>query len=143
MASSNIDLTSPEPSTRSIRSTSTTRSQSTSIPNAFNRLMGKQNPNPGELRDTCLRPTPVYNEDYNPYVVPRKDLPTQYNPYAFKQPLYDDRPGIVAHLPLNCTLAPPTKRPRTSWVWRVGYAINDSSKSQKTILMWHCKLCMY
>jgi hypothetical protein len=105
--------------------------------------MGKQNPNPEELRDTCLRPMPVYNEDYNLYVVPCKDLPTQYNPYTFKQPLYDDRPGIVAHLPLNCTLAPPTKRPRTSWVWRVGYAINDSSKSQKTILMWYCKFCMY
>ena len=84
MASSNIDLTSPEPSTRSTQSTSTTRSQSTSIPNTFNRLMGKQNPNPGELHDTCLRPTPVYNKDYNPYIIPRKDLPTQYNPYTFK-----------------------------------------------------------
>ena len=116
MASSNIDLTSPELSTRLIRLTSTTRSQLTSVPNAFNRLMGKQNPNPGEFRDTCLCPMPVYNEDYNPYIIPCKDLPAQYNPYAFKQPLYDNRPGIVAHLPLNCTLAPPTKRPRTSWV---------------------------
>ena len=111
MASSNIDLTSPELSIRLIQSISITRSQSMSVPNTFNRLIGKQNPNPGELHNTCLYPMPVYNKDYNLYIIPCKNLPTQYNPYTFKQPLYNNRPGIITYLLLNYILAPLMKRP--------------------------------
>jgi hypothetical protein len=143
MAPSNIDLTSPEPSVRSIRSTSAATAQSSSLPNAFGRMMDKEKGPPAVLRDSCLRPTPEYNANYNPYVVPREDLPGGYSPYVFKEPLFDDRPVIVAQLPRKCALAPPAKRARTSWVWPLGYAIIDSSRPQKPVLMWHCKLCKY
>jgi hypothetical protein len=95
------------------------------------------------LRNTCLRPVPEYNRNYNPYVVPREDLPGGYSPYVFKEPLFDDRPAIVTQLPKKCVLAPPAKRVRTSWVWPLGYVLNDSSRPQKPVLMWHCKLCKY
>jgi hypothetical protein len=141
MPPSNIDLTSPEPSTPSIRSTSATTSQSSSLPNAFGRMMEKQKGPEMVIRDQCMRPTLEYNTNYNPYAIPRDDLPGGYSPYVFKEPLFDDRPAIVARLPKKCTLAPPAKRPRTSWVWPLGYAIHDNSKPQKPVLMWHCKLC--
>jgi hypothetical protein len=145
MAPLNIDLSSPKPSTRSMRSTSTSTSQSTSLPNAFNRIMGgaKETSDLGVIRDTYLHLTLEYNLNYNPYVVPREDLRQGYSPYVPKEPLFDDRPAIVAQLPINYVLAPVPKRPRTSWVWRLRYAITNTSKPRKPMLMWHCKLCKY
>jgi hypothetical protein len=147
MASLNIDLTSPRPSSRSTRSTSTaTTSQSSSLPNAFGRLIDKgKGRDPGDpvLRDTCLRPTLEYNTNYNPYAIPSEDLPDGYNPYAFKEPLFDDRLISITQLLKNCTVAPPAKKGRRSWVWHLGYAITNSSRPSKPILMWHCKLCKY
>jgi hypothetical protein len=95
------------------------------------------------LRDSCSRPTPAYNSNYNPYAIPNEDTPGGYSPYVYKEPLFDDRPVVINELPKNCILAPPPKRPRTSWVWPLGYAITDSSRSRNPILMWHCKLCKY
>jgi len=142
MAPSNIDLTSLKVSARLMRSTSTTTtSQSSSLPNAFNRLIEKANP--GALRDTCSRLIPEYNTNYNLYAMPYEDLPDGYSPYVFKEPLHDDRPVTATQLPKNCTVAPLAKRARTSWVWRLGYAINNLSKPRKPVLMWHCKLCKY
>jgi hypothetical protein len=114
----NIDLSSPKPSTQSIRLTSTSISQSISFPNTFNCIMGgtKETSNPGVIRDTCLHLTPEYNSNYNPYIIPREDLRQEYSPYIPKEPLFDNRPAIVAQLPINYVLAPVPKRPRTSWV---------------------------
>ena len=125
MAPSNIDLTSLELSLRFTRSTSITTTSQSSLPNAFGRIM------PGEkgldpiLRDTCIRTTPQYNTNYNPYAIAREDLPARYSPYVFKEPLYDDRPVTVNELPKNCVITPPAKRTRSACVWRVGYAIHD------------------
>jgi hypothetical protein len=142
MAPFNIDLTSLKPSARSMRSTfTTTTSQLSSLPNAFNRLMEKANP--GALRDTCSRLTLEYNTNYNLYAMPREDLPDGYNPYVFKEPLHDNRPVTATQLPKNYTITPLTKRARISWVWRLGYAIDNSSKPRKPVLMWHCKLYKY
>ena len=134
-----MDLNSPEPSSRSTRSTSITTTSQLSIPNAFGYMKGRD----PILRDTCIRPIPQYNTNYNPYAIPRKDLPAGYSPYIFKEPLYDNRPVIVNELPKNCILAPPPKRPRTSWVWPLGYAITDLSGPKNSILMWYCKLYKY
>jgi hypothetical protein len=111
MASLNIDLTSPRPSSRSTRLTSTTTtSQSSSLPNAFGRLINKgKGRDAGNLvlRDTCLCPTPEYNTNYNLYAIPSKDLPNRYSPYAFKEPLFNDRPISITQLLKNYTVAPP------------------------------------
>jgi exoribonuclease R len=98
MAPLNIDLSSLKPFTRSMRLTSTSTSQSTSLPNAFNRIMGgvKETSDLRVIRDTCLRLMPEYNSNYNPYVIPREDLRQGYSPYVFKEPLFDDRLTIVA-----------------------------------------------
>ena len=75
MASSNIDLTSLKPSTRSTRSTFATKSQSISISNAFNRLIKKQKSNLRVICDTCLHLILEYNKNYNLYIISREDLP--------------------------------------------------------------------
>ena len=134
-----MDLNSPEPSSRSTRLISITMTSQSSIPNAFGRIKGRD----PILRDTCIRSTPQYNTNYNLYAMPYEDLPDGYSPYVFKEPLHDDRPVTATQLPKNCTVAPPAKRARTSWVWRLGYAIDNSSKPRKPVLMWHCKLCKY
>jgi hypothetical protein len=87
------------------------------------------------LRDTYIRLTPQYNTNYNPYAILRNDLPVKYSPYVFKEPLHDDRPIIVKELLKNCVVAPLAKRTRSAWVWRLGYAINDSFTARKAILM--------
>lgn len=138
-----MDLNSPESSSRSTRSISIATTSQSSIPNAFGRIMPGEKGRDPILRDTCIRPMPQYNTNYNPYAMPREDLPAGYSPYVFKEPLYDDRPIIVNELPKNCVVAPPAKRTRSAWVWRLGYAITDSSSARKPVLMWHCKLCKY
>ena len=90
MAPSNINLTSPEPSARSTRLTSTTTAQLLTLPNAFGRIIEKEKGPPIVLRNTCLRPIPEYNTNYNPYIIPRKDLPSRYSPYVFKKPLFNN-----------------------------------------------------
>ena len=118
MAPLNIDLNSPKPSTQSIRLISTSTSQSTSLPNTFSHIIKstKETSNPEVISNTCLHLTPEYNSNYNPYIVPCKDLYQGYNPYIPKEPLFDNRPTIVTQLPINCILTPIPKRPRISWV---------------------------
>jgi hypothetical protein len=84
----------------------TTASQALSItsgstlPNAFSRIMG---PAPviqsTAKRDSCVRPTPRYNHNYDLYKKPSDDIRCDYSPYIYGEPLYDDRPIIVARLP--------------------------------------------
>jgi hypothetical protein len=87
------------------------------------------------LRDSCLHPTPEYNSNYNPYVIPNKDIPGGYSPYVYKKPLFDDRPIVVTELSKYCVLAPPPKKSRTSWVWPLGYTITDLSRPRNPILI--------
>jgi hypothetical protein len=90
MTSFNIDLVSPEPSSRATRSTSITTSQLLSVPNAFNRIMDKGKGPFLVLRDSCSRPIPIYNSNYNLYAIPNKDIPGGYSPYIYKEPLFDN-----------------------------------------------------
>ncbi len=119
--SNNVDLTSPEPESRTTRSVSAAASaavsQSSSLPNAFGRLIGSKGKEPEQqLRDHCKRPEPTYNTNYNPYESPREDLPGGYTPYVFNEPLFNDRPVITTQLPKKTVVASASKRPRTQWV---------------------------
>jgi hypothetical protein len=119
---------------------------SRSIPtNAFGRMMQpkKDSPSPAaQLRDRCKRPTPEYNYNYNPNKSPPDTQPAGYSPYVYGEPLFDDREAVVANLPKKHVLAPAPKKPRTAWVWALGYALVDSSKATK-IVYWACKHCTY
>jgi hypothetical protein len=113
------------------------------LPNAFSRMMG---PAPviqsAAKRDSCARPTPQYNHNYNPYKKPSNDLQCDYSPYVYGEPLYDDRPIIVARLPRHHTKAGATKKPRTSWVWALGYTLTDNQKAGRPTI-WACKNCTF
>jgi hypothetical protein len=113
------------------------------LPNAFSRLMG------GTLvirsaakRDRCARPAPSYNQHYNPFQKPADDLRVDYSPYVYGEPLYDDRAIIVARLLKFYTAAAAAKKPRTAWVWGLGYALINNKKANKP-LMWCCKGCTF
>ncbi len=102
------------------------------LPDAFNRLIQPQGPAQNVvLRDKCKRPTPEYNSNYDPYKAPRDDLPDSYSPYVFGEPLHDDRAAVVTRFPKHYTLAPVSKKPRTAWVWKLGYALINNSKDSK------------
>jgi hypothetical protein len=95
-------------------------------------------------RDTCKRPEPIYNANYNPYEKPPKDQPGGYSPYVYGEPLWDDRPVIVARLPRGYTIAGPAKKKRTQWVWNLGYALAKAvPPSQKPVTFWACKHCKF
>jgi hypothetical protein len=85
------------------------------LPNAFSRMMG---PAPviqsTAKRDRYTRPIPQYNHNYDLYKKPSNDLRRDYSPYIYGEPLYDDRPIIVARLPRYHTEAGAVKKPRTS-----------------------------
>ena len=63
-------------------------------------------------RDRCSRLVLKYNDNYNPYQPAKSGLPTNYSPYDYREPLFDNRSVIIANLPRNYTLAPPSKKPR-------------------------------
>jgi hypothetical protein len=66
------------------------------------------------LRDTYLRLIPEYNTNYNLYIIPSKDLLNGYNPYTFKEPLFNDRLISINQLPKNYIIAFPAKKGRRS-----------------------------
>jgi hypothetical protein len=108
-----IDLTFEASSSRAI---SAVPSES-SLPNAFGRMMaGKPKVQEVIRRDRCTRLEPTYNVNYNPFEKPPKDLPRGYSPYVFGEPLWDDRPVVVARLPSGYSIARPSKKKRTTWV---------------------------
>ena len=83
-------------------------------PNAFSVLIGGSRPVAlTVVKDKCPRLEPIYNLNYNLDELPRSDLPKDYSLYVRGEPLYNDRPVIVANLPLKHTVAAPPKRPRT------------------------------
>lgn len=93
-------------------------------------------------RDKCTRPASwnQYNHNYDPYNPPNDTLPAGYTPYVSEEPLFDDRPALTTRIPKHHTLSGSSKRPRTAWTWKLGYAFNNSSKGD-TSLVWACKLC--
>lgn len=117
-----------------------------SIPSAFGRMMSSTStpapPEPSKQRDRCQRPVPSYNAKYDPYKIPPEDLLKSYSPYVKGEPLFDDRPVVISQLPSNHVIAGASARPRTQWVWNLGYALNDSTKRANN-LVWTCKLCTY
>jgi hypothetical protein len=89
----------------------------TPLPNAFGLIMALNQSSASTLvRDQCSRPEPVYNNRYNLYKPPSINIDEEYSPYVYGEPLFDDRPVIVAYLPRQHTIASATKRPKTSWV---------------------------
>jgi hypothetical protein len=113
---------------------------SSSVPtNAFAHLMaskGSSSFTAKQLsqRDLCKRPIPVYNINYNPNEPLPNNLPLDYSPYVPGEPLYDDRPLLVARLPPQYTLAPSSKKPRRSWVWNLGYVLVDNKRRDRVIM---------
>src|ERR1700733_7031462 len=84
------------------------------LPSAFGRMMHTNRATAAPPKqDLCRRPTPTYNDNYNPYQVPSKDPDENYSPYVWGEPLYDDR--LVQHLmlPVQHTLAGASKRKKT------------------------------
>jgi hypothetical protein len=125
----------------SITSQASASNSQTSLPNAFGRMMSSSQPALHiVVKDKCNRPEPTYNHNYDPDKVPRDDLPGGYSPYIFGEPLYDDRPVVMSRLPSRHTVAGAAKRDRTQWVWALGYAFENNTKS-KPSLVWACKHC--
>ncbi len=96
------------------------------LPSAFRRMMATSVgntpaskdalPSTIQLRDTCDRPKPSYNNNYNPFYASPNDLDPQYSLYENGEPLQDDRPVVVSRLLPKHILAGAAKRPRTAWV---------------------------
>lgn len=113
-----------------------------SLPSVFGRMMAGQTVPSAALitRDICQRPVPIYNDLYNPNLPEPTLRASNYSPYANGQPLFDDRPVIVANLPQGKVLALVSKRTRTAWVWRIGYTLVNNAHHKKPLL-WACKHC--
>lgn len=115
---------------------------STSLINPFATMMAPQSSKePKTLRDRCFRPTPTYNDKYDPTKPPSKLITAEYSPYDFGEPLFDDREARPSRFPTGHVLAPASKRNLTSWTWKVGYALINQTKASKPRI-WCCKLCM-
>jgi hypothetical protein len=100
-----------------IVSQASTTASGLTMPNAFSRLMAAAPVVQSTAkRDLYTRPTPVYNQYYNPFQVPADDLHPDYSLYAYGEPLYDDRAIVVARLLKHYTVAGVAKKPRTQWV---------------------------
>jgi hypothetical protein len=110
---------------------------------AFGIMMAPQTAgNPAILRDRCFRPTPTYNENYDPTKPPNPLNKAEYSPYAFGEPLFNDRPIRLDRLRVGHVIAGATKRKRVQWTWKLGYALINNTKASKPII-WCCKLCTY
>ena len=112
------------------------------VTNAFGIMMAPQATKKSVLlRDRCFRPTLLYNDNYNPQKPPNEKNKEDYSPYDFGEPLFDDRAVIIDRLPAGHVVAAATKRPRTSWTWKLGYALVNTLKASKPTI-WCYKLCI-
>ena len=117
-----------------IVSQASTTASGLTMSNAFSRLMAAALVVQSTTkRDLYTRPIPVYNQYYNPFQVLVDDLYSDYSPYVYGEPLYDDRAIVVARLLKHYTAAGAAKKLRTQWVQKVGYALTDNSKPDKPI----------
>ena len=62
------------------------------------------------LHNTYIRLILQYNTNYNLYAILREDLLVKYNPYIFKEPLYNNRLITINELLKNCVIVPLKKR---------------------------------
>ena len=115
------------------------------LTNAFSRIMAtSRHPTPTSTisRDTCSFLEPQYNYNYNPLVPPSNTQPKGYSPYIFKEPLHDDREALLERFPPHYTLEGSSKRERTQWVWKLGYAVIQNGPTDKhSVTKWMCKRC--
>ncbi len=130
------------PEIDSTPSQASTSASASTLPSAFNRMIGSGRPTATSfVRDQCTRPTPKYNSNYNLYELLPKNLEPNYSPYALGEPLYDNRFPFSSMLPSQHTLADASKRRRTSWVWHLGYALKNNSRPNSPTI-WAYKLCI-
>jgi hypothetical protein len=81
------------------------------LPSAFGRIIQpNQPPTTLLVRDQYTRPKPTYNNKYNPYVLSSSNLDKEYSPYAYREPLYNNRAITVANLPKQHILTNTAKR---------------------------------
>ena len=80
---SSYTLNTPE-----IDSTPSQASAST-LPSAFNRMIGSRPPAALVERDQCTRPVLKYNDNYNLYELPPQGLSADYSLFALGEPLHD------------------------------------------------------
>ncbi|KAG4436293.1 hypothetical protein IFR05_008233 [Cadophora sp. M221] len=79
---------------------------STSLVNPFATMMAPQSSKQAKpLRDCCFRPTPTYNDNYNPTKPPSEHIKADYSPYDFGEPLFDDREARPSRFPIGHVLA--------------------------------------
>ena len=123
-------------------SSQTVSPSESSLLDAFGRIIGESVVQSIAHRDKYKRPLLLYNDKYDPYKPTNSNLPVGYTLYAFREPLFDNREAIVTRFLPNHVLAGPSKKPRTSWVWKVGYAFRDNRKPTKP-LIWGYKLCKF
>ena len=103
----------PASNIKATRSETSPTPSGSSLPNAFGRLIASRGVVQAAVqRDRCSRLVPKYNDNYDPYQPAKSGLPANYSPYDHREPLFDDRSIIVANLPRNHTLAPPSKKPK-------------------------------
>ncbi len=89
--------------------------EASSLPSAFDRLGKSRVGQNVTNRDHCFRPTPIYNDNYNPYKPLNLDKPTDYSLYVFGEPLFDDRPIDTSKLRSSYKIASTAKKTRTAW----------------------------
>ena len=85
-----------------------------SLPNAFDKLGKSYTGQNVTNRDRCLRPTPTYNDNYNPYKPANLDKPTDYSLYVFGEPLFDNRPIDTSKLKSGYKITSTAKKTRTA-----------------------------
>ncbi|KAG4427744.1 hypothetical protein IFR05_016772 [Cadophora sp. M221] len=108
---------------------------STSLVNPFATMMAPQSSKESKmLRDRCFRPTPTYNDNYNPTKPPSELIKAEYSPYDFGEPLFDDREARPSRFPIGHVLAPASKRKFTSWTWKVTMKRNSARTANTTLM---------
>src|SRR6266536_2741342 len=87
-----------------------------SLPNAFE-LLGRVEPVVAPIQqDRYFRPTPEYNDNYNPYKPPNINKPVDYSPFMPREPLFDDRPIYLLSLRKHYTVTPAASWVRPHWI---------------------------
>jgi len=71
------------PEIESIPTQGSTSALASTLPSAFNRMMGSSQSTASlAIQDPCHRPPPIYNDNYNPYELLSNNLDPNYSPYA-------------------------------------------------------------
>jgi hypothetical protein len=85
------------------------------LPNVFSRIIGLAPVIQSTVKRDCYtRLIPQYNHNHDLYKKLSNDLRRRYSLYIYREPLYDDRPIIMARLPRYYIKVSAIKKPRTS-----------------------------